>query len=154
MIELMKKAVEALKTKIALNLEEIRSNETYFRMVVSDGKMVDKSYDLNLIVTKNKTLLAENFELINVQISILKFMEKYQHKFITLSGDEDNIESQEPSPTDYFQLTVNGDLEFSINHPMFNNDDFFYKIMEHYKANELYEKCSELIKIRTLYNLN
>lgn len=151
---MMKQAVEALKTKVALNLEEIRINETLFRRVATEGKMTEKSSELNLIVNKNKTLLAENLELINVQITILKFMEKYQHSFIMQNGDESVSESEELSATDYFHLTVNGDLPFSPNHPMFNNKTFFNKLIEHYKTKELYEECAELLRIKAFYNLN
>ena len=155
MIELMKQTVEVLKTKVAVNLEEIRKNETRFRLIVAEGINKIHVLELNSIIENNKGLLAENIDIINIQISILRFIEKYQYTLITQNVAQDFIELEENMESmDYFDLTIKGDLPYSPAHHLFNDDSFFGKLMSYYESKEDYEKCSDLIKMHAFNNLN
>ncbi len=155
MIELMKNAVEVLKTKVAINLEEIRKNETRFRIMTKEGITNLNSLELSTIIETNKGLLAENIDIINIQISILRFIEKYKYSYITENENYD-FEEQEDGPEviDYFELAINGDLPYTAVHPLFNDSEFFGKLMSYYESIEAYEQCSELLKIQAYNNLN
>lgn len=43
-----------------------------------------------------------------------------------------------------FDLTISGKMEYTIEHPLFNNEEFFERLFNHYLTMEDYEKCAEL----------
>lgn len=156
MIDLMKQVVEALKTKVAINLEEVKKNEIRFRTMVLEENCNVNSLEITSIIENNKGLLAENLDFINIQISILRFIEKYQYLFVNqnVNGDDYSEPEYNAGSSDYFELTIKGDLPFSLAHPLFHDNTFFGQLMNYYESREEYEKCSELIKMRAFNNLN
>ncbi len=150
MIELMKQAIEALKTKVNSNLEEIKNNEILFRKMFSEGKVKDFADDMNNILENNKQLLSENFDFINVQLSLLKFLEKYklQEVFNESRLEETNTNNVEPEQIDYFEMTIAGKLIFNKEHPMYYDSAFFNNLMSYFESHENYEKCAELLKVK------
>jgi hypothetical protein len=151
MIELMKKAIEVLKIKVNSNLEEIRQNEIQFHKMLSDGLAIKDPEEMNRIILLNKNLLNENFDYINVQISLLKFLEKYQfQKVLTESqpGKVDSIAEKKADAVDFFMETVSGNIRFDSEHPLFNDEVFYERLLKHFEENEEYEKCAELVKIK------
>lgn len=155
MLDIMKQAIDALKSKVAINLEEIRKNETRFRILFSEGRAKENSEELNSIIEMNKNLLAENFDFINVQIAILKFMEKYQYSEVFQSKDENLEEEQEMSDQiDFFEPTISGQMPFNSKHPLFHDEVFFGRLMSYYESIEAYEMCSELLKSKAMENRN
>jgi hypothetical protein len=150
MVDLMKQAIEALKAKVNSNLEEIKNNEILFRKIFSEGKVKDCADDMNKILEYNKKLLAENFDFINVQLSLLKFLEKYklQEVFNEPRQEETNTNAEEPEQINYFELTISGKLHYNEEHPMFYNVAFFNNLMSYFESHENYEKCAELLKVK------
>jgi hypothetical protein len=56
--------------------------------------------------------------------------------------DDDLLDS------DYLVITASGDLPYDENHPLFDNDLFFRKLLNYLIYKEQYEKCQELIHRR------
>jgi hypothetical protein len=155
MFELMKQAIEVLKHKVVLNLDEIRKNELEYRKYLSQGNKIQESDQMLKILEKNKNLLNENFDLINLHISLLKFIEKHEAKQV-LSGNNDleNFESEMPEIVDVFDMTVSGEMDFTPKHPLFWDETFFGKLMKYFEESEQFEKCSMVIKAKVSGNLN
>jgi hypothetical protein len=150
MIDLMKQAIEALKTKVNSNLEEIKNNEIIFRTLLSEGKVRECVDEMNEILEANKKLVSENFDFINVQLSLLKFLEKYKFQEVLNENglEEKNSNTDETEQMDYFEMTISGKLIYNKEHPMYNDVTFFNSLMNHYEANENYEKCAELLQLK------
>jgi hypothetical protein len=151
MIDLMRKAIEVLKIKVNSNLEVIKQNEIQFHKMLSDGMAVKDHEEMNRIILLNKNLLNENFDYINVQISMLKFLEKYQHQKVFTELQSKKVESnteEKKEAIDFFVETLSGNILFDSDHPLFNDEDFFSRLLRHFEDNEEYEKCAELVKIK------
>jgi hypothetical protein len=148
MLDLLKQAIEALKARVNSNLEEIRNNETLFRKLFSEGKMKDCTDDMNKILENNKKLLSENSDFINVQLSLIKFFEKYKFQEVFKeTGVEETITNTDvQEPVDYFKMTVSGKLPYNIEHPMYDDVAFFSNLMNYYESHENYEKCAEILQ--------
>ena len=146
MLDLVRKAIEALKYKVNSNLAEIKINETKFRNLLSEKDSKNNQEAINKILETNKTLLSENFDFINVQVTLFKFLEKYQHHEIFRSTEQlQNKKIDDESFSKYFERTINGVLPFTIDHPLYDNIDFFKKLIQYYEDREDYEKCAELL---------
>lgn len=146
MIDLMKKAIEVLKVRVADNLTVIRTNELRFRKLMDQQDL--NSDELSQIIDSNKTLLAENFDFINIQLSMLKFVEKYQYKEVALNNDNAEEADSEENAIDYFEYTISGKLPYNNMHPMFHDQEFFEKLLKYYEENEMYECCAEILSLK------
>ncbi|MDA3781483.1 MAG: hypothetical protein PF487_14845 [Bacteroidales bacterium] len=77
MKEQLRKTVELLKKQVKVNLEIIHKNEKLVKAMlnepVSDGRSIRLENKYNI----NKVMLSENAEAIKLQLSIVKFLEKY-----------------------------------------------------------------------------
>jgi len=52
-------------------------------------------------------------------------------------------------PDVYFEKTVNGKVEFNQKHPFYNSVDFRERLMQYYISIEAYEKCADLVNLKT-----
>ena len=156
MIELMRQALEALKIKVAINLEEIKQNEVRFRIIISQGKAEEMSQELNSLLDQNKNLLDENFDFINVQLAMLKFIERHKHQNVTQNNDGSVTDEQNEmlQESDIFEHTIKGNVEYSQKHPMFYNEDFYARLMRYYISLDNFEMCTEILKARVWGNQN
>ncbi len=104
---------------------------------------IEKHYDIN------KVLLSENNDFINLQVTLLNFMEKYKD-FPILEDEELPELNPELYMDDHelFELTIQGKLAFNITHPKFEDEEFFQKLLSYYSALEAYEKCNALLKTK------
>lgn len=152
MNELIKQTIGMLKDKVNQNLSEIRNNELVFRKILIDKDLFDKQSVLKDILDQNKNLLAENFDCINVQLHLIKFMEKYKYSEIVSEVVANTNEFITEEKLDYLQYTISGHLPYNIMHPKFYDDSFFNELMSFYQEKEDYEKCIELINIRQKQN--
>ncbi len=149
MIELFRKAIEALKNRVNFNLKEIKLNETKFRSILTEEDTRNRQDELNKILETNKNLLSENFDFINVQVTLYKFLEKYRYHEIfqdSLQIENKNIDEQEVIK--YFEYTVNGKLPYTSDHPLYNDINFFKKLIKYYEDREEYEKCAEIMNTK------
>jgi hypothetical protein len=155
MFDLMKQAIEVLKHKIALNLDEVKQNEIRFRSLLSKSNGKSATDEMNKLLEANKNLLSENFDFLNLQISLIKFMEKHQKQqvYSISENNEFDIENQ-IEPQDIFELTLSGDIEYNNVHPLFYDEEFFGRIMCYYEDNNQMEKSLVFIQAKACGNCN
>ncbi|UCH13755.1 MAG: hypothetical protein JSV22_11685, partial [Bacteroidales bacterium] len=96
----------------------------------------------------NKCLLAENNDFINIQLTLINFLEKYKNSRI-LKEDPPVIEIETvKDEKELFKLTIKGEIAFDRKHPKFNSESFFKRLLKHYQDIEAYEKCQALINLK------
>jgi hypothetical protein len=147
MKETIRKTIELLKEKVKGNLLEIQNNQKDIRSLLKEPVTSERSAQLEAKYASNKTLLAENNDFINVQLTLTNFLDKYNSSDIfektlvvapILSTNEKEC----------FELTINGQIPFNSEHPFYNNDSFFNKLLVHYQNIEDYESCSKLVRVK------
>ena len=147
MKELMQQSIKVLKEKVNSNLEVIKENQQEIKEILKEPFSEDRSRRLKEKYDLNKTLLMENNDFINVQLTLINFMDKYKNSMVMAEVSSiRNLSAN--APVDFFKATVNGQLPFNERHPLFNDEKFFHKLMAHYQNNEEYEKCEELMKTK------
>lgn len=148
MKDLIQRAITILKLHVKSNLEVINQNQSRIKEILKSPASSERSVHFERHYEVNKNLLSENNDLINVQLTLINFLEKYKNSAIiqdsqplmdlTCINDEEEI----------FTLTVAGNLPFDREHPNFEDNGFFEKLLDYYREREEYEKCQKLIEIK------
>ena len=141
MKEMIQKTIEALKDKIRANLLEIQQNQKEIRNLLKQSVSEERSAQLEGHYALNKALLAENNDFINVQLTLTNFVEKYGH--VEVFGTSVSVSSN--NENDSFEMIINGKVNYDENHPYFENEEFFQKLMDYYQQIEDYESCGKLV---------
>lgn len=147
MKSLIQKTIALLKIQVKSNLEVINQNQTKIKEILQEPASAERSFNFERHYEVNKTLLAENNDLINVQLTLINFLEKYKNSNI-LEEKHTVVDFHSVDEDEMFNLTVKGTIPFEKGHPFFEDSEFFQKLMFHYQKNEEYEKCHELMNIR------
>lgn len=143
---MIKRTIEILKEKVKNNLLEIQNNQKEIRDLLKQPVSAERSASLEEKYALNKVLLAENNDFINVQLTLTNFYEKYSN------SDIFSIKELAPAPVQFknesecFELTVNGQISYNQDHPYYNDDNFFQRLLHYYQKIEDYENCSKLVK--------
>ncbi len=163
MREQLKQTIETLKKRVMYNLQVIRKNEQKIREILKEPVSSDRSERLEERYSINKEMLKENNESINIQLSIVQFLDRYHQKIdkFKLEAEpetENNQKDKNPEPKDfnivkkkeitkddYFELTIHNGIDYDANHPYYDDDEFYNMLMEHYTDLEDYEMCSKLL---------
>ena len=165
MKEQLKQTIELLKKRVQYNLGIIHQNEKGVREILQEPVSTNRSERLDEKFGINKKMLEENNDSIKIQLNIIKFLDKYSKQLETFieetekenvehqpkqteSKQETNYEIEELTRDDYFDLTIHKSLDFDEKHPLFEDQDFFYQLMEHFTNLEDYEMCSKLVSSR------
>lgn len=144
MKELIQQTIELLKLKVKTNLEKIKDNQLRIKEILKQPTSADRTMKFEEQYQENKKLLAENNDFINIQLTLINFLEKYKDS-ATLSDTEPvNVTNIE----DVFKYTVQGKMKFDQNHPYFADSSFFDRLMKYYQRNEQYEQCEKLMKLK------
>ncbi|MFW5657829.1 MAG: hypothetical protein ACOCYF_00115 [Bacteroidota bacterium] len=163
MKKLLQKALDGLKNHVHHNLIEIRKSQMVIRDILQEPVSSDRSDKLDREYKSNKELLKENQDFINLQLTIVSFIEKYS-SIIDEGGDEkifpDEVsefispDEKELSPETgpdsddvLFEKTITGQLEYNIFHPRYKNEEFFARLLKYYQEKEDYEQCSILVNV-------
>lgn len=146
MREMIKRTIELLKEKVKSNLLEIQNNQKEIRSLLKQPVSAERSAELEEKYSINKILLAENNDFINVQLTLTNFLEKYNTSDIFENEQSASQPCQCTNEKDCFELTINGVLPYNMQHPFFNDDNFFQKLLRYYQDIEDYENCSKLVK--------
>jgi hypothetical protein len=147
MKDMIKKTIETLKEKVKLNLLDIQKNQQEIRELLKQPISEKRAEKLEERYALNKVLLAENNDFINVQLTLTNFVDKYSNTTIF-----EGAMASMPcclNESDCFEKTINGNLPFNQQHPFYNNDIFFQKLMTYYQGVENYEACGRIMKERT-----
>ena len=149
MRELIQKTIEALKKKVKKNLELINSNQKVIKQLINEPNNPERSTEFVRYYDANKTMLQENNDYINIQLTLINFLEKYKGTavieeslpIVDIYSINDEIE--------ILDLTVKGIVKFDEDHPRFHDSDFINKLIMHYGRIEEYEKCQELSELKS-----
>ena len=141
MKELVQKTIDLLKERVKVNLEEIKRNQSVIRDLLKKNPVGTRNPEFDEIYNLNKTLLSENNDFINLQISLVNFLNKYKDSPVFMSGYDNINHDDDATDTDYFTLTIEGVMKYNEQHPHFHDDEFFRKLLQHYQA---------LVKVRKI----
>ena len=124
MKELIQKTITLLKLRVKNNLELINKNQVRIKEILKEPNSSKRTTRFEEHYETNKGLLAENNDFINIQLTLINFLEKYKDSSIL----EDNPPVIEIKPIkdekELFKLTVEGETAFNRKHPQFNNESF------------------------------
>jgi hypothetical protein len=149
MRELIQKTIDILKARVKNNLEIINSNQRSIKEILKNKNSMDGSVDFEKYYSMNKTMLQENNDYINIQLTLINFLEKYKGTavledtlpIIDIYSITDDIE--------VLDLTLKGVVQFDEKHPRYNDSDFIDLLISHYQRNEEYERCQELFDMKS-----
>jgi len=146
---LLHRVVEILKRKVKENLDTINHNQAEIRQLLKQPLSAERTYHIEKHYDVNKVLIHENNDFINLQVTLMNFLEKYKDSPIM---EEDEIPELTPEiyldDHELFELTIQGKLTFDLTHPRFEDAEFFDKLLRYYSATEAYEKCNALLKLK------
>ena len=74
----LQQIIDVMRKHVLKNLELIKTNESHIREVLTWAQSTERTRELNESYKCSKTLLSENNDYINLQVSIMNFMNKYQ----------------------------------------------------------------------------
>ena len=159
MIKILREAIDALKLRIQANLSLIHNNEQKIREILDEPVTKIRSDKLKKRFNYNKRLLLENTDSIKLQKELNSYLENYlknseiiikSNKTVKSSFQEDGTkdEIRNINKEDYFDLTINGAIEFNNQHPYFKDETFLNDLLEYFTETEEYEKCSSLISLK------
>jgi hypothetical protein len=148
MKKLIHEIIELLRAQVKKNLEVINYNEEIIRKLSSHPESAHSMETYQKHYTENKSLITENNDFANLQLTLMNFLKKYKHSALLndkFSLDEVNLKDD---PEYVFELTISGKIPYNSSHPFFESHDFFCQLLEHFQRTEQYEKCHELIELK------
>jgi hypothetical protein len=153
MKEHLQKTIEFLRQHVLKNIDLIKANEAHIKEVLDWPVAPERTKELNDSYSFSKNLLSENNDFINLQVSIMNFINKYKKSFETEQPVNVNVTGAvlhqvQLSRDDYFKLTIEKDIEYNTAHPYYNDNEFFDQLLSYYQETENYEMCAILIKMR------
>jgi hypothetical protein len=146
MRKMIKHTIEILKEKVKVNLLEIRNNKDEIKRLHDQPDSSESSAELEVKYLLSRKLLSENADFINVQLTLTNFIEKYHDSDIF---DTTKLETPDVVSTNEnicFEQTIKSEVAFNANHPYYNDDNFFRKLLYYYQDREDFEMCSVLVK--------
>ncbi len=153
MKEQIQQIIDLMRKHVLKNLELIKTNEGHIREVLMWEQSAERTRELNDSYKYSKTLLSENNDYINLQVSIMNFMNKYQHTMegtstVKVSENATHSQNKSLSRDDFFRLTICSNITYNSQHPYFNDEAFFQELLAYFQQNENYEMCAELLNSR------
>jgi hypothetical protein len=149
MRELLQKTIEVMKKRVKNNLKAINENQRIIKDLLKQPNTPERALEFERYYAANKTLLQENNDYINIQLTLINFLEKYKGTAVL----DENIPMVDiysiTDEVEVFDLTIKGVVAFNENHPRFNDTEFIDKLIEHYESVEEYEKCQELADMKS-----
>jgi len=149
MRDLIQKTIDVLKIRVKNNLDKINKNQKEIKKLLAQPNSSERAMDFDRYYGANKTLLQENNDYINIQLTLINFLEKYKGTAVL----DENIPVVDifsiSDDVEVLDLTLKGVVPFDENHPRFNDLDFIDKMIAHYETVEEYEKCQELFDLKS-----
>jgi len=146
---MMQKVIELLKERVRLNLETVKTNQSEIKNILASKSDTNMKMEYRKKYNINKSLLMENNDFINLQLQLVNFLNKYRDAdFLDSSASISGKELSSKENLDYFELTISGVIPFDKEHPLYEDDSFFEKLLDYYQEKENYEMCEALVKSR------
>lgn len=144
MKDLIQQTIELLKLRVKTNLEKIKDNQLKIKEILKQPTSAERTLKFEEQYQENKNLLAQNNDFINIQLTLINFLEKYKNSDTLTDKEPVNKENVEA----VFEHTVKGKMVYDTNHPYFGDSSFFERLMSYYQKNEQYEQCERLIRMK------
>jgi hypothetical protein len=148
MVDNITRTIEELRKRVKDNVNLINKNQDAIKQMLKHSRSDEYAGQYDVYNAKNRDLLAQNNDLINVQLTLVNFLEKYKETAI-LKPELPLVDIY--SITDIqevFALTIKGIATFNESHPHYNNAGFIDKLIVYYENEEDYERCNELKKLK------
>ena len=144
MKDLIQQTIELLKLRVKTNLERIKDNQLKIKEILKQPTSSDRTSKFEEQYQENKNLLAENNDFINIQLTLINFLEKYKNSDTLKFEEPVNVENID----DVFHYTVKGKIKYDSTHPYFTDNKFFERLLTYYQKNEQYEQCDRLMRLK------
>jgi hypothetical protein len=148
MRELFQKTIDVLKKRVKNNLKSINNNQKVIKELLAQPSSPSRAAEFERYYSANKTLLQENNDYINIQLTLINFLEKYKGTAVL----DDSLPVVDiysiTDEVEVLDLTLKGVVAFNENHPRFRDEMFIDKLISHYESLEQYEKCHELSNLK------
>ncbi len=148
MRELIQKTIDELKFRVKKNLKAINNNQIQIKELLATNNSGERAVEYEKCYSVNKQLLQENNDYINIQLTLINFLEKYKGTAVL----DDNIPVVDiysiTDEVEVLDLTLKGIVNFDEKHPKYNSSKFIDKMISHYETMEEYEKCQKLIELK------
>ncbi|MDP4208796.1 MAG: hypothetical protein Q8928_08295 [Bacteroidota bacterium] len=151
MKDLFQQTIEMMRQHVLENLKLIKANEAEIRKTLSFPESMERTNELSHYYNQNKSLLIENNDFINLQVSIVNLMNKHQQtidKSPRVQTQTVTIPEQILTRDDYFRLTIEENLAYDHRHPYFNDSEFYNDLINYLKIEENYELCAKLVSVK------
>jgi hypothetical protein len=146
---LIYRTVELLKKRVRENLDRINQNQAEIKELLNQPLSAERTYYIEKYYDLNKALLTENNDYINLQLTLLNFIQKYKDSPALEEIDLPDLNSESYlDENEIFDLTIQGKLSFDLSHPKFGDEAFFHKLLGYFTATENYEKCNDLLNLK------
>ena len=112
MKKLIHEIIELLRAQVKKNLEVINYNEEIIRKLSSHPESAHSMETYQKHYTENKSLITENNDFANLQLTLMNFLKKYKHSALLndeFSLDEVNLKDD---PEYVFELTISGKIPY------------------------------------------
>ncbi len=152
MKENLQHTIEQLRQHVLKNISLIKANENHIREVLTWPVSTERTKELDESYKFSKTLLSENNDFINLQVTVMNFINKYKNVFekeqqpVKVIAQTEQKEEAKLSREDYFKLTIENAIEFNNDHPYFNDEHFYDELFDYYQNTENYEMCAVLLQ--------
>lgn len=137
----LKDVVDLLKTTVHSNINTIKMNDKKLNELLKDQSSDKIRQEINSYRDVNKKLMYINKNAIQIQFDIIYLLQEQSSVFYDM-----NLQLEEPDYKDYFQKTINMEIDYNIRHPFFSNEHFYNELLEHLTNNEEYEYCDLIVK--------
>lgn len=144
----IQRTINELKQKVNQNIGQIKNNQTLIKKIIKESDIQKHEKRYYTFNARNKELINQNNDLINVQLTLVKFLEKYKDTAIL----DENIPLVDiysiTDEQEVFALTTKNVVTFDEAHPYYLNQNFIEKLILHYEFTEDYEQCQKLITLK------
>lgn len=145
----LQQLIETMRSHVLKNLELIKANEVHIREILTWPLSAERTKELNEGYQYSRTLLSENNDFINLQVSMMNFLNKYKNiiaEEVTVKVSVNTQQNQHVSREEYLKLTIDQDIVFDSSHPYYQDQDFFNDVFAYFEQSENYEMCAHLLK--------
>lgn len=135
--------INTLKEKTKRNLFQIQNIQNDIRKLLMNPESDERTAKIEEKYLHNKVLLEENNDFIILQKTLSEFVEKYNNSALL---NKPTSPAKFKNEKECFKFTVSNQIPFNEEHPYFDNESFFQKLLFYYQNKEDYEKCDMLLK--------
>ena len=148
LLKLMQRKVKNNAATILNNSKSIEIVKKNYSPSAKRNKIIDSIYK------KNDELAIENSTLLGLHNSLFKFYNEFKGLLnvtpeLKIEMQSDSGESWEKYRESCMKKSISGDLKINYDHPFINDQDFFTELMTKCQSMEMYERCSEIKKIKS-----